>query len=280
MAAAVVVAVAAAVAVWVASPPTAVVCALALTVWHRSGRVIGLAVLISVVASVRSDHTWSTLAPDELGPYAGWVRVVDDPQPYPSSTRVIVDVDGERYEMWSRGRARQLRVREWRGGQWVSVSGRRIPLDADRARRVAWQHVVGEFVLDWASDEDEGGAVARASNRVRSAIERAASTLPDDDGALFRGLVIGDDRDQPRAMIDRFRASGLSHLTAVSGQNVSFVLAACGPLLRRLRVVDPSRRHARADPLVRHAHTVRAVDHAGRHHGVAVRGGLRHRAGA
>jgi competence protein ComEC len=36
-------------------------------------------------------------------------------------------------------------------------------------------------------------------------------------------------------MIDRFRASGLSHLTAVSGQNVSFLLAAAGPMLRRLR---------------------------------------------
>lgn len=36
-------------------------------------------------------------------------------------------------------------------------------------------------------------------------------------------------------MIERFRASGLSHLTAVSGQNVSFILAASGPILRRLR---------------------------------------------
>ena len=60
-------------------------------------------------------------------------------------------------------------------------------------------------------------------------------TFPADDGALFRGLVVGDDRDQPREMIDRFRASGLSHLTAVSGQNVSFLLAAAGPILRRLR---------------------------------------------
>ena len=39
-------------------------------------------------------------------------------------------------------------------------------------------------------------------------------------------------------MIDRFRASGLSHLTAVSGQNVSFLLAAVGPLLVRLRPVS------------------------------------------
>ena len=76
---------------------------------------------------------------------------------------------------------------------------------------------------------------SRASNRVRAAIERAADELPEPDGALYRGLVIGDDRDQPRDMIERFRASGLSHLTAVSGQNVAFVLAACGPLLVRMR---------------------------------------------
>ncbi|MEP6297453.1 MAG: ComEC/Rec2 family competence protein, partial [Ilumatobacter sp.] len=80
-----------------------------------------------------------------------------------------------------------------------------------------------------------GDSVARASNCVRASIERGSSHLPGDDAALFRGLVVGDDRDQPRDMIDRFRASGLSHLTAVSGQNVSFLLAAAGPLLRRLR---------------------------------------------
>ena len=38
-------------------------------------------------------------------------------------------------------------------------------------------------------------------------------------------------------MIDRFRAAGLSHLTAVSGQNVLLLLAAAGPLLGRLRPV-------------------------------------------
>jgi competence protein ComEC len=165
------------------------------------------------------------------------VRLIDDPQPYASSTRVIVEIDGERFELWSRGRAQQQRVRAWRGGEWVMVLGTRTALDPDRAHRVAWQHVVGEFQMEWASDVDAGGAVARASNRVRATIERAASVLPEPDGALYRGLVIGDDRDQPRDMIERFRASGLSHLTAVSGQNVAFVLAACGPLLVRLRPV-------------------------------------------
>lgn len=53
--------------------------------------------------------------------------------------------------------------------------------------------------------------------------------------SLFAGLVIGDDRDQPRDMVSQFRASGLSHLCAVSGQNVAYLLAALSPVLRRLR---------------------------------------------
>lgn len=115
------------------------------------------------------------------------------------------------------------------------VSGERRALGAERAHRVAWQHVVGQFELHWASDVDAGGPVARASNRVRATIERGAGALEHPYGALYRGLVIGDDRDQPSDMVDRFRASGLSHLTAVSGQNVAFLLAACGPMLVRMR---------------------------------------------
>jgi competence protein ComEC len=198
---------------------------------------VGLVVLLAVGAAMRSQHEWAGLVPDSLGAYEGWARLIDDPQPYPSSTRVIVEVDGERFEMWSRGRAQQQRIRSWRGGEWVNVSGERIALDAERAQRVAWQHVVGEFDLAWASDVDAGGPIARASNRVRSTIERAADVLPDPDGALYRGLVIGDDREQSSDMVERFRASGLSHLTAVSGQNVAFVLAAFGPLLVRMRPV-------------------------------------------
>jgi competence protein ComEC len=196
---------------------------------------VALVPVLAVAGALRSQHAWAALAPDTLGQFDGWVTLVDDPQPYPASTRVIVEVDGERFEIWARGRAQQQRLRAWRGGERIAVSGVREALDPERAQRVAWQHVVGEFDLAWASDVDAGGPVARASNRVRSAIERAAEVLPEPDGALYRGLVIGDDRDQPRDMVERFRASGLSHLTAVSGQNVAFVLAACGPLLVRLR---------------------------------------------
>lgn len=199
------------------------------------GRVVLLVVVMAAMAAVRSEDAVAELAPDELGVFDGWARLVDDPQPYRGSTRVILEIEGERFEVWARGRAVQLRVRAWRGGQVVSVHGERRELRSERRSRVAWQHIVGEFRLEWVTDVTAGRPIDRASNRVRAAIERSASTLPAEDGALYRGLVIGDDRDQPWPMIERFRASGLAHLTAVSGQNVSFVLAAAGPLLNMMR---------------------------------------------
>lgn len=210
--------------------------------WVANGRV-GVAkrraavVLIAggCIGGMRGADAWSALTPDRVGAFAGWAQLVDDPQPFAGSTRILLEVDDQRFEMWARGRAMRLRVGEWRGGDLVQVSGTLAALDAERQGRVAWQHVVGEFELDWVADVATGGPLARASNRVRAAIERGGSVLPGDDGSLFRGLVVGDDRDQPPPMIDRFRASGLSHLTAVSGQNVSFVLVAAGPLLRAIR---------------------------------------------
>jgi competence protein ComEC len=201
----------------------------------RSWPVAVVIVLVCVASAVRAQAAWEDLAPDAVGTFDGWARLIDDPQPLLRATRVIVEVDGERFEVFVRGRAGQLRMRTWRGGDRVRVHGERVELSPDRAARVAWQHVVGELRIEWAGDVAPGAPLAVASNRVRAAIERGASVFPPDDSALFRGLVIGDDRDQPRAMLERFRKSGLAHLTAVSGQNVSFVIAAAGPLLSRLR---------------------------------------------
>lgn len=188
---------------------------------------------LACLGAGRSADAHLGLAPDVLGPYRGWATVIDDPRPADSGTRVLLQIDGERFEMWVRGRAGRLRVAEWRGGDAVWVQGSRAELDAPRARRVAWQHVVGRFDQESLGDRRQGRPLAVASNRVRQIIARATSVLPERHDALARGLIIGDDGGQPRDMVERFRVSGLSHLTAVSGQNVAFVLAAAGPMLRR-----------------------------------------------
>ncbi len=191
-------------------------------------------VLLAAASMARSTAAWHDLEPDQLGPFEGHATVMGDAQPYGAATRIVVELDGERFEIWAFGRGARTRLHQWQGGDRILVSGTRRELADDRARRVASQHVVGRFDLEWAADRDAGTALARGVNRIRSRIETAAANLPAPDGALFRGLVIGDDRDQPVEMVERFRASGLSHLTAVSGQNVAFVLAAAGPLLRTL----------------------------------------------
>lgn len=214
----------------------AVVPAGAALVNRRAAIGVGLVVL-ALVASIRSGDAWRGLVPDRLGAIDGWAEVVGDAQRAARALRAVVEIDGERYELWVRGRAAQLRVAEWRSGDVVRINGRLVALDDDRARRVAWQHIVGELDADWLGDVRTGSPLAESSNRVRAVIERGAGVLPADRAALTRGLLIGDDRDQPQEMVERFRASGLSHLTAVSGQNVAFVLAATGPLLRRARPV-------------------------------------------
>ena len=121
-------------------------------------------------------------------------------------------------------------------GDRVLVGGRITPFaGGDRARWVS-RHVRSRVTLQFVGDTATPAPLARAANRVRPpARPRATRRWPAGDRALFLGLVIGDDRDQPDALVQAFRDAGLSHLTAVSGQNVAFVLVAATPLLRRLR---------------------------------------------
>jgi competence protein ComEC len=227
---AVLVAVAVATGAWAVAVVVGVLLALV-----RSPRLGAVALVLAGSAVIRTTGAWDGLRPDALGPVDGWATVVGDPQVLPDATRVVLSIEGERFESWVRGRVRRQRAAGWNAGDHVRVAGIRQELAPARRSRVASQHVVGELDAEWFGDATSGGRAADASNRVRAVIARGAAHLPDDQAALTRGLVIGDDRDEPPAMLQRFRDAGLSHLTAVSGQNVALLLAAAGPLLRRMR---------------------------------------------
>jgi competence protein ComEC len=83
----------------------------------------------------------------------------------------------------------------------------------------------------------------RAAGRVRLALRHATDRLPADARGLLPGLVDGDTAAVPADLQTDMRVTGLTHLEAVSGENVSVLLAvvvaiasAIG-LLRRSRVV-------------------------------------------
>ena len=71
--------------------------------------------------------------------------------------------------------------------------------------------------------------VQAAAQAVRARFGAAArEVLPADQAAMLPGLVLGDTAAVPASTIADFRTAGLTHLTAVSGANVTIV---CGAVL-------------------------------------------------
>jgi competence protein ComEC len=64
----------------------------------------------------------------------------------------------------------------------------------------------------------------RAVSRVRAGLKEAAAPLPPPQAALVPALVDGDDADMPADIVADFKTTGLTHLLAVSGSNLSLVL--------------------------------------------------------
>jgi len=73
----------------------------------------------------------------------------------------------------------------------------------------------------------------RAAGTVRARLRTACARLPQDERGLVPGLVVGDVSQMPPSLTDAFRIAGLTHLNAVSGENVAIVLATIGALVRR-----------------------------------------------
>ena len=72
-------------------------------------------------------------------------------------------------------------------------------------------------------------------DQIRARAERALdSGMPAREAALARGFVLGEDERIDAATVEDFRRSGLSHLLAVSGQNVALLALLAMPLLALL----------------------------------------------
>ena len=81
------------------------------------------------------------------------------------------------------------------------------------------------------------GGVAGAIDAVRRRAERGVSAgLEQEEAALARGMVLGADEDIPARMAEDFKRSGLAHLLAVSGQNVTLLALLAWPLLGALGI--------------------------------------------
>lgn len=189
--------------------------------------------MLLVAGGWLGERAWERAEAGAIGPFAGWATLMTDPAPVGRGVGVVLEIEGERFQTYAYGSARR-RLERRQAGERVAVVGQRSPLAPDD-RRSRVRHVVGRFEIERVAASTTGTGVARASNRLRGRLRSSAeASMPSVDAALFTGLVVGDDTRQPQEVIDRFRAVGLSHLTAVSGQNVAYTLAVAGVLLKRL----------------------------------------------
>ncbi|WFE94307.1 ComEC/Rec2 family competence protein [Micromonospora sp. WMMD987] len=75
----------------------------------------------------------------------------------------------------------------------------------------------------------------RAAGTLRAGLHSACAPLPPEQGGLLPGLVVGDTSRLPATVEEDFRATGMTHLNAVSGANVAIVVGAVLLLARWVR---------------------------------------------
>lgn len=220
---------------WAARPLPLVPVIVAVAVALALRRPVLLMVAVALAASALGARSWAGLHPPATGQWSGVATLVGDPAEVAGALRADVRIGGKRVEAWARGSAARA-LRERLAGERVQLRGLLSPVPADARQRLARRHVAARMSVNGASLASAGSVPSRLANGLRRTLLRGAQVLAPGSRALYAGFVLGDDRDQRPEVTDDFRASGLSHLLVVSGQNVAFVLALLGPFLNRFRL--------------------------------------------
>lgn len=199
----------------------------------RTRRVVLVAVALVMFACLQSAASWQDLRnPVAETSFEGVALLRSDPTPVSGGVRMRIAVDDRMYDARAWGSpAGWLRPRLM--GERVRIEATLRPLN-DAPIWLRAQGIAGRATITHASGFTEGRLHTRVANSVRRTIEAGAVSLGREQRALFTGLVYGDDRRQSPLTADNFAGAGLTHLLAVSGQNVAFLLAIVGPGLRKL----------------------------------------------
>src|SRR5690242_6068574 len=82
---------------------------------------------------------------------------------------------------------------------------------------------------------DQGNWWVRGLLRIKYAfINQVNKVLPELESNLLLGILIGARKALPQDVIDNFNATGVSHVIAISGYNISIIVASIGFLDTRI----------------------------------------------
>ncbi|MGC4941741.1 ComEC/Rec2 family competence protein [Kribbella sp. DT2] len=120
--------------------------------------------------------------------------------------------------------------KEVRFGQQVEATGRLQSVDKGGDVAAMLSSRVAPRVLD------EPAWWLRAAERVRAGLRQSVAGEPEAVRGLVPALVMGDESGVPPELVEDFKTTGLAHLSAVSGTNLTLLLAFVIPLARLLGV--------------------------------------------
>ena len=220
---------------WVVAAGLAV--ALALAAWRWRSRAWAVAAICTVAAGgVGTLDWWSSAA----SPLTGFARekavvtvqavVTGDPVARPPRGalpgQVVVAVSVRRAE--ARGQAFSLRQTAWLVLP-PDATGLAVGQTVAVVAKAAWQDdgpTVGVRLTALAEVTvlAPPGPLDRALNQARAGLRASLAHSPPDQAGLVPALVVGDTAGLPAGLVEAFRATGLSHLVAVSGTNLTLMV--------------------------------------------------------
>lgn len=165
---------------------------------------------------------------------AGTALLVGDPLRSDFGWQVLVSVDDRRYAASADAEDGWI-LSSLATGDHVQIEGRSATLDDAPTGWVRSNHLAGRLVVRSMQRGPPAAPWYRLANGVRRVLADGSRSFDPERRPLYLGMVVGDDRGLSDLRQYRFRAAGLTHLSAVSGQNVGFVLLLFSPVLTRTR---------------------------------------------
>lgn len=184
------------------------------------------------LASLDSDPLAERPAGEFVGHAVGLPRTNDF-----GSTRIrvkLASANGEATEQTVELRTRD-EIASARIGREVRFSGRAVPIATRGLRSEPARRAAAALLRDGVRRRIEAGraeltgarrgGIAGTIDSIRDRSDAAiAAGLGAESAALLRGMVLGGDHGIPEPTVEAFRVAGLSHVLAVSGQNVLLIV--------------------------------------------------------
>lgn len=256
----------AAVALWDVPPWAAALAVAALAgilVWpkDRSGIIVTVVCGLLALAGAWRFAAWRDAPPGDIARHVGHTAVVEGTivsEPDPGETWTSYEVAAERIDDGAGWQATDGRVRISLGQYAEYLPGTRVRLegplkdppvypDFDYRSYLARRGVFASMAPKAMTVVGDAPTWSLATQvvRLRLALDHALQrSLPEPEASLGAGIAFGRDGGIPDSLYNDFRDTGLAHIVAVSGSNVSLVAALTFavfiPVVGRRRAVVPA----------------------------------------